>query len=84
MQVLWNEVPERSYYVCREREPDPFSATIEAVCEIKRYDYYVVPQHMQGNLQAIARKLYQNPHMYWVLQFYKACAFRTKLPQGLS
>ena len=65
-------------------EPDPFSATIEAICEIMRYDYYVVPQHMQGNLQAIARKLYQNPHMYWVLQFYNGVCYPHEVTAGLK
>ena len=37
-------------------EPDPFSATIEAVCEIKRYDYYVVPQHKAVGIVAVIRK----------------------------
>jgi hypothetical protein len=37
-------------------QPDPFSPTIDAICSIEQFDYFIIPQHLQGNLQALAER----------------------------
>lgn len=65
-------------------QPDPFSPTIDAICSIEQFDYYIIPQHLQGNLQALAKVLYQDPQLFWVLQFFNGVCYPHELKTGLK